>query len=189
MKLSLLADGGSRWYEYFSVAFAEVLKPFNGSQVPDGFFLVSSLPGFVQIGAGFDVFPFETDFADVGTLSFDAGTYNGVGDGVGSVTALAADFVRFVAPDSTVLGAGVNYSTALSNVSGTVSLRDGKIVRINLSAVVTFTYADTPFGTLVYSGPFNIAGNRFTLRAGDPVTPGDIGYRWDLSGTVQGLGP
>lgn len=180
-------DPAGRWYEYFSDAFAEIGRPFNGSQIPDGFFLISRLPNYVQIGTGFDVFPFEGAFNSVGVLTYDATGYSGSGAGTAVVTQLTADFVPFMGKDATVLDKGYNYTTNFSNLSGTVSLFDNKITAINLAAQVTFTYPDTPVGPLHYSGPFAINGRTFSLVAGEPVTPGLIGYRWELAGEVLGL--
>ena len=49
VSLSLNADPTSRWYEDFSNVYAELGKPFSGSQVADGFFLITT---GAQIGTG-----------------------------------------------------------------------------------------------------------------------------------------
>ncbi len=179
--LSLIAAPSGRWYEYFSDAFAEIGRPFNGSQIPDGFFLISALPAYVQIGSGDDVFPNEGNFTDVMAVQFNA---TGVGAEIVPVTGLTGDFVRYVAQDSTVGGEGVNYTTAFTNVNGVAQLSDGALVSLQVTATVTFSYTNTPLGSYAFSGPITINGNQWALSAGQPVPIGTVGYQWQLSGAV-----
>jgi hypothetical protein len=185
--LSLDADGTSRWYEYFSDVYGELGRPFNGSQFNDGFFAIST---DAQIGGGYNVFPFEGAFTDIGTLTTAAGT--GVGTESVAVTGLTMHFAPFIAPDATFLGEGVNYTTTLSGITGTAVLVDGALASIDLVAAIAFTYDFSGIGAgeLPFEGTFVIDGGAFTLAVDSSYPSGfddPLRYRWDATGTVRGL--
>lgn len=189
--LGLTADGSSRWYEYFSDVFAQLDRGHGGNPALDGFYSISALPTFTQVGAGADVFPSEANFANIGTLTF-ADTFSGAGVESAAITGLTLDFSPFVADDDNVLSAG--YTTGLSGVIGTVSLFNGAVTSIDLTSTITFTYDFSGFGggPLPYIGTFSIVDDAFTLFVDDAQTilaPDDLRYVWDVTGAVNGLAP
>jgi hypothetical protein len=186
--LSLQIDDGSRWYDYFSDAFGEVGKQFNGSASLNGFYQISALPAYTQIGGGFAVFPSGGAFANVGSIGYDASSYGGSGLGTAPITSITADFAPFAGFDATVFGEGVNYSTAFANAVGTVSLFNGAVTGVDLEADVTFTYDITGFGNFPFAGKMTIDDDEFMLAAGSGSV-GEFAFQWDLKGSVQNLSP
>jgi hypothetical protein len=184
--LSLTGDGDGRWFEYFSDAFAQIDRGFDGDPALDGFFLISALPGFTPIGGGADVFPFEQFFTNIGSIDHDGPDG---GTGTFSITGLTLDFAPFVADDDSLLNTG--YTTSVSNVSGSISFVGGIASAISLTSDITFTYDATSsgLGLLPYDGTFSIAGDRFTLLVDDTNSTafGDFRYAWDIEGTVDGV--
>jgi hypothetical protein len=195
--ISLRADGTSRFFEYFSDSFAQIDKGFNGSDLLDGFYQISRLPDFVQIGGGYDMFPSEGDWVDILDVTYDVDGLSGMGDEFAPVTALVADFNAVIPGEGTVLLRP--YTTAFSDISGAVSLRAGEIVAITeIQATVTFIFdtADLAgsFGigdTVEASGDLLIeSSGRFSLYAAteDVLDKDDIGepdVKWDLTGRVD----
>lgn len=183
--LSLTADADSRWYEYFSNAYAELGKPWNGSQVTDGFF---SITDGLPFAGGADVFPFEAAFNNVGTLSY--ANVSGVGVETAAITGLTMNFSKFVADNDALCNCG--YTTSFSAVSGTVSLYNGAVTGIELASDIRFTYV-TGFGTGHYDGSFSMSDGSFALAVDDsntfatPLGPRTFRYAWDVTGSVQGL--
>lgn len=194
VELSLTADGGSRFYEYFSDAFAQIDQGWNGSAVLDGFFLISSLPGFSTIGGGFDMFPLEGDWVDIITMDYDVDGLTGIGSEQAPIVALVADFNPFIPGNGTILARP--YTTEFSAISGMVNLFDGDIVSIEtLQATVTFVFDTSDligvFGlgaTLEAEGNFIVLNDgSFTLYSASeaPLTLGTPDVEWDLSGQVN----
>lgn len=186
--LNLTADGTSRWYDYFSDAFAQIDQPFNGSQVPDGFFQISTLPVLNQFGA-FDVFPFESAFSDFGNVSFASGT--NVGVETRNITGLTLAPNTYVVAES-ILGSPT--STLLGALSGTVTTFNGQVSGLNLTVPITFRFDGSGIGStmpLDYAGEFTLSNNRFSLQAdGTNPTPfGDMRLRWDVTGSINNLSP
>ena len=196
VSLSLTANGTSRFFEYFSDAFAQIDQSFNGSDVLDGFFQISQLPAIQQgPGTGADVFPMEGDWKDVFDLSIDLTGTSGIGEETASVIGLVGDLDVFVQGSSTVLASP--YTTTLSEIAGEVKLLDGVVVGImNLNATATFTWDTSGFNgfnglgdTLSFSGPFVVEENGgFSINVGDenPVIGGNF-VTWELAGRVNGL--
>lgn len=178
--LSLTADADSRWYEYFSNVYAELGKPYNGSQVADGFFDINT---DAKYGAA-DVFPFEAAFNNIGTLSY--ADVSGVGIETAAITGLTMNFSKFVADNDAVCNCG--YTTSFGAVSGTVSLYNGAVTGIALASDIRFTYV-TIYGTGHYDGSFSIADDAFVLAVDDSATllGSPARYVWDVTGSVQGL--
>ncbi|MFT7723816.1 MAG: hypothetical protein QM788_13470 [Roseateles sp.] len=184
VRLGLNADPTGRWYEYFSDAFAEIGRPWNGSQVMDGFFLISALPASTVIGSGQDVFPQEGDWGNVGSLTYNLDGYTGSGTFNAPITALAMNLAPYVAENASVLN--MPYTTTVTAVSGAVTLTNGAVTAIVLNASIAFGWADTPFGPLNFPGTFVITSDgRFTLRAGLGGAIGTPAAGWDFSGTVK----
>jgi len=185
--LTLDAANGSRWYEYFSDVYAElgsnwgvITNPSsdNFGRMADGNYLIST---GAKIGSGAVVFEQGATFANVGTLSYDAGT--------GAITGLTLDFDNFIAYDDSVLSAN-GYTTTVSNPSGTVSLHNGAVTGIALNSGITFTFS-TALGPAPYVGTFSMSGGDFALAV-DGTVPSPLGnfrYVWDVNGTVANLAP
>lgn len=182
--LSLTADAGSRWYEYYSAVYAELGSDWgtitagaDQGEQGDGFYLVSN---GAKVGSGAVVFPNAGNFINIGSISYDAGT--------GAITGLTLDFDNYVA-DNDALGFG--YTTTTSNVSGTVSLSGGLVTGVQLQSNIAFTY----FGSVSYDGLFSITGNRFDLAVDETNVvplggqPRSIRLAWDVQGGVQNLAP
>jgi len=183
-QLDLVADGDSRWYEYVSDAYAELGRSFNGNSVMDGFFKISN-NGASTLGGGADVFPHEANFANIGTLSFANGT--GVGVETLAITGLTMNFSPFVADNDTVTNSG--YTTALSNVAGTVTVFNGAVAAIDLTSNITFTYQHNMLGALPYDGTFTMNNGGFDLDVDESITTafGGVRYAWDVHGSVSNL--
>jgi hypothetical protein len=195
--ISLRADGTSRFFEYFSDSFAQIDKGFNGSDVLDGFYKISELPDFVQIGGGYDMFPAEGDWVDILDVTYDTDGLSGIGDELAPVTEVVTELNDVIPGEGTTLMRP--YTTEFSNSSGTVSLRDGEVVAIpEIQATVTFLFdtADLAgaFGigdTIEATGDLMIeSSGRFSLYAAteDVLDNDDIGepdVKWDLTGQVN----
>ena len=183
-QLDLTAEPESRWYDYYSDAFAEVGQGWRGDDELDGFFLTSQLPTYTPIGGGADVFPFDGDFTNIGSVEFDLAT--------GEINDLTMDVDNFVAFNFSVLNSvlGDGYDTTLSNVNGMVTADNGNVSAIDLSADITFTYGSVEPDIVPYNGTFTIQGNRFELFVDEAVLIKGFGtfrYGWDFFGTVDGL--
>jgi hypothetical protein len=182
--LDVTADGSTRWYEYFSDAYAQL------NRSPQGFYTIVANPD-QPIGSGDnDIFPFGARWAQFGRLNF--GSVSGTGVQVAPVTGLSLDVQRYIADDDMVLE--FPYVSRVNSVAGTVTLFNGQVSTINLSANVSMVYDFTSLGgtALPYNGTFVINGNRFALNVDDSY-PSGLGdpfrYRWDATGAVNNLAP
>ena len=195
-ELSLTADQGSRWYEYFSDAFAELgTQRVEGG---DGFWLISQWEAngsYVPVGDGSPrVFPTNGVFTDVGTLTYAEADLGGSGTGTANITGLVMNFNPFIADNDSIVDSS-GYTTAINAVSGTVTLENGALTAINLTAEIVFTYDGSGYGagSLAYTGSFNITNDLFVLLVDETKPspfPGvfpDIRYVWDVTGSVTGL--
>ncbi|MEM1213298.1 MAG: PEP-CTERM sorting domain-containing protein [Planctomycetota bacterium] len=190
LPFNLLADGSSRWYEWSSTAFAQLDQSRSGDPAADGFFSTSDLDasdGLTPAFGAVTVFPFDEVFEGLGTFTFDS---TGDFDGTFNITALDLNFQPFVADDDAFingLGAGA-YQTIISNVSGTVTLDNGKVTGFdNVTADVTFTYP-SPLGPISFSGldALTIDGLDFALNLRDQVTASPLpeqDLQWEITGT------
>ncbi len=195
-ELSLTADQGSRWYEYFSDAFAELGT--QRAEGGDGFWLINQWEAngsYVPVGDGSPrVFPTNGIFTDVGTLSYADGGLTGSGTEVANVTGLTMNFNPFIADNDSIVDAS-GYTTTINSVSGTVTLVNGALTAIDLTAEIVFTFDASIFGmgTLAYTGSFEISNELFVLFVDETLPsplPGalpDIRYVWDVTGAVEGL--
>lgn len=193
----LWAADGSRWYEYFSNAYAELGTEWNGSGTKDGFYYIHDEGGAVvpgsPVGGGTDVFPYDNDFSDFGVVSWSGTT--GVGLETAAITGLSnLQFNKYIA-DNDSLNDALGYTYSIDNFSGTVTLFNGAVTGIELASDVTFTYdlSGLGFGPLAYTGTFNISDGQFALNVDGsyPTFPGfeDARYVWDVHGTVANLAP
>lgn len=191
--LSLYANDGSRWYDYFSASYGELGRDI--STTPDG----KTLDGFFRIdtgaslGSGADIFPHDNDFDNVGTIAYTDVT--GVGVETATITDLHLEFNSFIA-DNDALRDSV-YTTSIANESGTVTLYNGAITGIALTSDITFKYV-VGAATMSFSGTFSISkesssddylfdlyvatGSYKLLNYPDPVR-----FVWDVDGSVKNL--
>lgn len=189
--LSLNADDGSRWYNYFSDVYAELGSDWGVieneasaefGEMADGFYLIGS---GTKVGSGAIVFPNLNNFLSVGSITYNETT--------GAITGLSANFSAYIADnDGEVYGftGGNPYVTSFGSVTGNVSLTGGAVSGVSLSAPITFTYF-TGLGALAFNGTFAIDGDIFSLNVdGTNPTPfGAVRYQWDVTGSVQNLAP
>ncbi|WP_018410117.1 PEP-CTERM sorting domain-containing protein [Methyloversatilis thermotolerans] len=180
--LSLTADGDSRWYSYYSAVYAQIDKSWKGSQVADGFFGISS---GATVGSGVDVFPNEGNFANIGTLTY--ANVSNVGLQTASITDLTLNFTQFI-DGSAASELNVDYTTKLSNISGTATLYNGALADIDLTASITFTF-NASGQTASYTGTFTITDGVFDLYVDSTaaVLGRNFRYVWDVEGSVAGL--
>ncbi|MEM7206810.1 MAG: hypothetical protein AAF434_03205 [Pseudomonadota bacterium] len=196
--IDLAADGSSRVYEYFSDTFAQIDQGFDGSETIDGYFQISMLPDFIQIGSGVDIFQFEGDWDDAAVITFNVDGLTGIGDEQAAITGLAGNFNTFVSGESTLLG--IPYTTTFSDVTGTVNLTDGAVTSVDsVSSTLTLSWDTTvlppPFDvlpdTLPFAGTFDIDDTgAFTMNVGDvgpdpSVALGQPAWEWNATGTVD----
>ena len=195
--LSLTADEGSRWFEYFSDAYYELGKePAPGIQ---GAWQISEYfenSNDVSFGGGDVAFP-TADMADIGVITYSEVGLTGTGVESASITGLEIDFLPYMgyssiqSGPSDLLGAG--YTTAVDSISGSMKFVDGVLSGIDLSAAVTLTYltegaigANTP-----HEGVFTIDGLDFSLLAGissyDATAVGSPVWGWNVTGDVSGV--
>ena len=198
--LTLQPDGDARLFEYFSDAFAQLDRGFNGNPAIDGFYLISAWESsggitYQQVGGGADVFLVqnpcpgsgctESNWVDLGILS-----YSGSGNGTFPITAFDIEFNDVITGRQLLLDEP--YSTTINSASGTVTVSGGQITNINLNASITFNLDGTNFGqpgSIPFDGTFTINGSRFDLLVDDVFndTPqGTLPYRvvWDVNGDV-----
>lgn len=186
--LSLTADNGSRWYDYQSGVYTQLGSSHNGT-ANDGYYLITNN---AAVGGGIDSFAHDNDFSNIGTLTYDDTTL--------AITGLTLNFSPYVmngtgAAIPTVIsqvGAITNkaYSTALSNVTGSVTLVNGQVSTIDLESTITFSWRNASGSvTLPYTGTFAIDGDTFALNVDSTnrVSVYDLRYVWDVDGSVQGL--
>ncbi|MEM6504354.1 MAG: PEP-CTERM sorting domain-containing protein [Planctomycetota bacterium] len=202
-----VANGDSRWYEYFSDAYAQL--DFD----PDGFYSISTedqatdpFPGQAGIIPGSNplqrygaatVFK-NGPIIDLGTLSYDSSGLTGNGNEDAAITGLVFDLAPSVAGGDANVPFGGTYTTTVQTAAGTVSLLNGNVVNINLTSDFFFTYqfvnqVDFSLFPLDYNGVLTITDNDFTLVADQPA-PGvyedfqgsgfNLRYEWDISGVV-----
>ncbi|MEM8844278.1 MAG: hypothetical protein AAGB35_04465 [Pseudomonadota bacterium] len=198
-QLDLTADGSSQFRDVFSNAFAQIDKPFSGSQVNDGFFCIGDDGGAlctgpgVEIGGGFDVFPNESAFTNVGTLEYDNTGITGTGVEIANITGLMnPNFNQHVASINVF---GAVFDTVVSGISGTVTLFDGSVSSINFSSLIQFIYPGSGLSgnqPLPFTGSFSIVDNLFAVSIlGEQIPFGDGFFiqEWELTGTVDNLTP
>lgn len=200
LSLTGTADGSSRWYEYFSDAFAQL------SWVPEGFYSITDeasfitdphpgLPGFIPGGGGSrfgnaDVFPLNAAF-NLGTLSYPGAGPIGVGIETFPLSTYSVDFQLNIADDDNIFGTG--YLSSISALTGSVQFTDGLLTNITLNSTITFTYdsAGSFGGPYNYVGTFTINGNQFALNVDDTNASafGPLRYQWQSTGIVNQVVP
>ncbi|MEM9176172.1 MAG: hypothetical protein AAGC67_13170 [Myxococcota bacterium] len=192
--LELVADGNSRWFDNFSVVFAQLDGgPFlPGFGLEDGFYRTDQLPNFSPIGTPITVFPFGANWGDVGDVYVDVTGLSGTGVETAPVTDLDVRFEDYVADDDSVFGGHV---TTISNVSGTMTFTDGEATSLDLTSTVVFTFdtaSQGPSVLLPFTGSFTVTNNAFDLSCTCPegydlmLPPPNLPFNltWDVFGTA-----
>ncbi|MEO0510288.1 MAG: hypothetical protein AAF065_10570 [Verrucomicrobiota bacterium] len=175
--VSLTADGGGRFYDYFSNAYAQI------NRSPDGMYDIDSDALF---NSGVDGFPTESNWADVGTLTLSA-EITGQGSETISIIDAGFDFDPYVSGSSLSV-AGGNYATALSSVAGSVTLLDGVVQSMTFSADIGFTFSGAADS---YDGTLTMSASSFELSVDDtvlvqlpsPFPQVEARQEWDFEGT------
>ncbi|MEM9444836.1 MAG: hypothetical protein AAGA18_05730 [Verrucomicrobiota bacterium] len=219
--LDLTADGDSRWFEYFADAFAQIDQGFfNGTTIPnpdpvlDGFFFISELPNLVPIqggstgtggaATGADIFPFEENFSNIGSITYDDSGLTNIGVEIAPITGIIMDWVTYVSDLGTIIenansqDDGENsYETFFSNLVGEVKLLDGAVIDISLTADITFTYVDfkispsAPTEDIDFQGVFTISDGEFDLFVDETenyiLFSDNVRVAWDVEGIVNNL--
>ncbi len=191
--LTFNADGSSRWYDFYLDEFAQIDRGFGGNQALDGMYAISAEADpfnptvYSQVGSdGVDIFPAEGAFASVGSL-----TYTGTGNGTFPITAIALEIERYVAGDYSALGVG--YTTQVSNINGSITIANGAVSGIQMTATIRFIYDASfipPLTTIPFEGSLEITGNRFAIFVDDDYNfgHGTLHNAWDLVGSVANIG-
>jgi len=187
--VSVLADDSSRWYDYFSNAYAEIGEGFNGNPALDGSFLIGPDPGIPgskagdQIGSGFDYFPNEGIFTDVFTVHYDEVT--------GAITGLTdLKFNEYILSNISIAGAHT-YAISVANISGTVQRTGGVVSGLDLSTDITFTYdlkGAFGFNLVPFTGSLNVGQDGSFALLIDQMQ-GPMRQAWDITGTVTSPAP
>ncbi|MEM7401806.1 MAG: VPLPA-CTERM sorting domain-containing protein [Pseudomonadota bacterium] len=191
-QLDLTADGDSRFIDHFSASYAEITRPWNGSQEIDGFFCIDGTmcpPGIGtdgEIGSGRDIFPNETAFTNAGLLDYDMSGVSGSGIESASITGLSLDFFQHVLAEN-ILNA--DYVTNVNSFSGTVDLFNGQVSSIDLTADITNVFDSAGFGMVPFQGTFTITDNLFAFLVDETVASpaGPFRQEWDITGSVDNL--
>jgi len=168
--ISLTADGTGRFTDYFSNAFAQI--DLN----PDGMYSLSDGSPFGAV----DGFPNEGAWDEVGELAL-TGPITGTGTETLSITGASFDFDPFVRGDRLSI-AGTSYSTALSGVSGSVTLIDGVVDDLSFSGNIAFTFSAFPSNP--YDGTLSLTESTFDLFVDETENTafGGVRQAWDFEG-------
>ena len=171
LKLDGQLDDTSRWYDYFSDAYAEI------SLDEDGFYQIDNVD--TQYGS-YDVFPTEGAI-DLGTLTYDGSALTGAGAETAPVTGLEFSL------DQTVDTSHGPYTTELADLSGSVAFVDGVAASVSLEAGVTFTFTTGLLTGADFVGTLAIVDNVIALDADKTHDTlfGPLRYRWDLTGRLS----
>ncbi|MEM9235253.1 MAG: hypothetical protein AAGB14_00640 [Verrucomicrobiota bacterium] len=193
LSVDLTADGSSRWYEYSSNTYAQINQGFDpgGGADPalDGFFIIDgslespAVADDSQVGGGFDVFPNEGNWNDVGSLQLD-GDVLGTGAETFSITGASFDFFPEIIG---TFQTGQAYATSISAISGTADFTDGALTSLNATATISFVYDLSALGggPTPYTGSLTLDESSFVLDVDQTLTLppfGDFRYRWDATG-------
>ncbi|MEM8496015.1 MAG: hypothetical protein AAF663_11595, partial [Planctomycetota bacterium] len=180
--VSLTPDGGSRFIDHFSTAYAQV------NLNPEGLYSLADDSPFGAV----DAFPQDDNWANLGTLTLDAavtptssGTFGVVG-----TTGFDIDSVVDGAAVSIFAGfGGGSYTTTLSNLTGSVTLDNGAVTALNANADIAFAFPGVAPGTPPYAGTFQITDTGFTLAVDQTIAPSPqsppIRQEWAFTGEAS----
>lgn len=193
VELSLQADNGARWYEYYSGAFYELGKQRDviiRGQKADGAWNAADNAAtgvYNTVGGGDVAFPQYGNWANIGKVTYADGVVTGAGKETVAITGLTVEFNKVAGADNVAV-LGLPYTTKVDNASGTLTFENGKLANINLNSTLTFTYAaKATFGqNFTSTGSFNIVNNAFNLNIGkeDIAQNGQTAWTWVAQGNA-----
>ena len=138
-------DSTSRFYDYFSDAYAEI------SLDPDGFYQIDNPAK--QYGS-YDVFVNQT-LIDIGKFTVDSNSISGVGIEVAQITDWNFDITKTV---DTTRG---ETATRVSDIDGSITFLDGEAVNVNLQADLEFEFLSGLVKGFNFPGTIEITNNYF----------------------------
>ena len=168
--LNAKMDQNSRYYDYFSDAYAEI------SLDPDGFYQIGNPD---QQYGSFDVFV-NQDSLDLGDLVVDAKNLTGKGVENVSITGWKLDLYKSIDVTNP-------YSTEVSNINGTLTYVDGIASNINLECDILLTFTSGPVNGLAFPGQIIVKDNHLQIDADKThSTPlGDYRNQWEIKGQID----
>lgn len=164
-------DSTSRFYDYFSDAYAEI------SLDPDGFYQIDNPAK--QYGS-YDVFVNQT-LIDVGKVTVDSNSISGVGIEVAQITDWNFDITKTV---DTTRG---ETATRVSDVDGSITFIDGEAVNVDLRGNLEFEFLSGMVKGFTFPGTIEITNNYFEIHADKTHSTilGPFRNRWDLKGNIN----
>jgi hypothetical protein len=164
-------DSTSRFYDYFSDAYAEI------SLDPDGFYQIDNPAK--QYGS-YDVFVNQT-LIDIGKFTVDSNSIAGVGIEVAQITDWNFDITKTV---DTTRG---ETATRVSDIDGSITFFDGEAVNVNLQADLEFEFLSGLVKGFTFPGTIEITNNYFEIHADNTHSTilGPFRNRWELKGSLN----
>lgn len=181
--VSLVPDGGGRFIDHFSAAYAQI------DLDPEGLYSLADDSLFGAV----DAFPQDDNWADLGTIVLDtavtptsSGTFGVVGTtGFDIDTVVDGDLLSVF---GNVPGGG-DYTTTLSNLTGSATLNNGLVTALNVDADIAFAFPGVAPGTPPYSGTFSLTQAGFTLAVDEAIRPSSLSplirQEWAFSGDAS----
>ena len=175
VNLNAKMDQNSRFYDYFSDAYAEI------SLDPDGFYQIGNPD---QQYGRFDVFV-NQDSLDLGDLVIDDKNLTGKGVENVSITGWKLDLYKSIDVTNP-------YSTEVSNINGTLTYVDGIASNLNLECDIILTFTSGIVNELAFPGQIIVKDNHLQIDADKTHTTfmGDYRNQWEIKGQIDlpGLG-
>lgn len=193
LPLSFTADTTCRWYDFYMGHFAQLDRTAAGTPAPNIMYDTDAEANpfaptvYQSTGVNRVVFANGRAFASIGNL-----TYTGSGDGTFPVTAITLDVAPHVRSNA-ASALGTTYTTAVSSVSGSITIAGGAPTSIDVSAAIRFTMDASfipPLTTIPFDGTLVFAGDRFDIFVDDDYNFGHgiLRNAWDLTGAIDGVG-
>lgn len=179
LQVDLTAAGSSRFYDYFSDAFAQL------DRSPQGMWNISNPSQ--QLGSDVNGFANGGVWNNLGTLTLD-GDVTGTGTEIFNIAAVSGFDFDPVISGSVFAIAGGGYSTTFGAFSGTVTLTGGIVTSLNFTGDIAFTFPGYP--SQPFDGMFTLTESSFDLLVDDflpspaPDFFPDIRQVWDVDGTA-----
>ena len=168
--LNAKMDQNSRYYDYFSDAYAEI------SLDPDGFYQIGNPD---QQYGSFDVFV-NQDSLDLGDLVVDAKNLTGKGVENVSITGWKLDLYKSIDVTNP-------YSTEVSNITGTLTFVDGIASNLNLECDIILTFTSGLVNGLAFPGQIIVKDNHLQIDADKTHSTqlGDYRNQWEIKGQID----
>jgi hypothetical protein len=171
LQIDFSPAGSSRVSDYFSNAYAQQ------DLSPQGMYDISTNAPFGPANP-FTIAP----WSNFGTLTM-SGASTGIGIENFTITGASGFNFNSVADGAlfSILG---SYGTALSGISGSVTLDSGVVTALNFSSTISLTFDAAP--GLPYVGTLDITTGTFALFVDDDTVDfgfGPVRQSWDISGS------